>query len=49
MRLYFQDSKFGQAFPRFWENSILCGIRWLRGIGEIYRLTRLQPPAFDSN
>jgi hypothetical protein len=29
------------AFPRFWENSISCGIRWLGGIGENFRLTRL--------
>ena len=44
--LYFQDSKIEQAFPHFWKNSILCGIRWLGGIGENFRLTRREKAIF---
>jgi hypothetical protein len=40
LRVYFQDSKLERVFPYFGENSMLCGIRWLSGIDEIFRLTR---------
>jgi hypothetical protein len=39
VRLYFQYSKFEEVFPYFGENSMLCGIIWLSGIGENFRLT----------
>jgi len=39
--LYFQDIKFVAASPHFRENSILCGIRWLGGIGKNFCLTQL--------
>jgi len=33
--------------PQLRENSILCGIRWLGGIGENFRLTQIGVTPLD--